>query len=245
MLFTSCSLIPVQFPQGYTGHEDCILNLDDRLLFSWELIFRFLAEFTRPISVTYNSFWEVVMDVYIDRGLITIDMLQSLLNLRSKFQDAVVSTVILFGIDYSKMMCDCNGDSGLVLDGTQVAMKSVNSLLEQAWRVPFAGDTPKEPTSSADLVFLDKLDKKTRALALKFVRNPRRFDKKKHSVIFQDAGLTDSEYKSLLDLTASSEHEHVKLLHPLFALPTNTRTTKGSKRIPGLFAFPRSTVWSS
>ena len=64
-----------------------------------------------------------------------LDDLQSAMNVRKQFQDAVVSYIVLMGIVWNSMACDCKGKRGVVVDGTQVAYKSLSSLLSQNWRV--------------------------------------------------------------------------------------------------------------
>jgi hypothetical protein len=64
-----------------------------------------------------------------------LDDLHSAMNVRKQFQDVVVFYIVLMGIDWNSMACDCKGKRGVVVDGTQVAYKSLSSLLSQNWRV--------------------------------------------------------------------------------------------------------------
>lgn len=53
-LFTGGPKVKVYFDKGYDGSKDQILNLNDKYLFTWELIQRFLNLFKRPVSISYQ-----------------------------------------------------------------------------------------------------------------------------------------------------------------------------------------------
>ena len=102
------------------------------------------------------------------RGCIGVENISSLMNIRSLFQDAVVSYIILQDIDWSEIVCDCHGQRGVVLDGTKVCFKSNASLLGQCRRVPPAELPVRPGTRSDKLVFLAGADSSTVDLLLKF-----------------------------------------------------------------------------
>lgn len=145
-----------------------------RYLFSWELIHAFLNLYIRPTAISYQSFWESQIEVYLSRGLISLEQISSFMNLRSVFQDCVVSFIILQKIDWSEMICDCGGDKGVILDGTKVAMKSLSSLLQQAWRVPPSQER-RHQTDASQLVFLAGANERALELLRKFSSSPKRY----------------------------------------------------------------------
>ncbi len=153
-----------------------------RVLFTWELIERYLDLFKRSTSVSYQAFWESSVEVYLRNGAIKLDELQKIVNLRRYFQDAVVSYIILLHIDWRSMVCSCGGKDGITVDGTHVAYQSLASLLSQPWRVPLF-PMRKPETDPAHLSFIAGAPSKILDLLIKFVLVHRRRDerkKKKH-----------------------------------------------------------------
>lgn len=144
----------VSFDSEYDGSIDHILRLNDRYLFSYELIQGYLEYFCRSASVSYNVYWEHLLAGYLRRQVIQVEDLERLTNSRKHFQDAVVSYLILQEIPYESMTCSCLGENGVLFDGTSVAHQSLKSLLRQAWRVPSTTALPREQTPCEALVYL-------------------------------------------------------------------------------------------
>jgi len=127
-----------------------------------------------------------------------LDDLQAAMNVRKQFQDAVVSYIVLMGIDWNSMACDCKGKRGVVVDGTQVAYKSLSSLLSQNWRVPPPDFTPIPQTDPCLLSFVAGAPGRALELLHKFVLVYRRRDKKKKKhIVNVNAGLDAAEFGEL------------------------------------------------
>ncbi len=41
----------------YDGHADCILNLDNKALYTWELLISYLNEYATTSHCTFFSYW--------------------------------------------------------------------------------------------------------------------------------------------------------------------------------------------
>ena len=165
-----------------------------------------------------QSFWESQVEVYLQRGLVELEDLQSVINLRSHFQQAVVSYIILQEIDYQAMVCQCSGARGVVLDGTKVAYKALNAHLHHCWRVPPSQER-KPQTDPKKILFLAGVDKKLKTLLHRFSDIPSRFDVKKAKTINTKAGLSKEDYDLMMASVGSSQHTNVQHLKVLLESP--------------------------
>ena len=150
----------------------------------------------------------------------SLEELQGLVNVRSQFQDAVVSLIILRQIDWPGMVCPhCKGEGGVVFDGTKVAMQSLQSRLQNTWRVHNqARGAEAKQTPSEHLVFTQGLSTKVKKLLLRFTLHRKRFDRKKRKFcINPTAGLLKDEYQLLGKLLTeeAKENAHAAALRAL------------------------------
>ena len=175
-----------------------------------------------------------------------MDDLQKLIGIRSFLQDAVVSYLILRGIRYADMCCSCGGKKGIIIDGTQVAFKSLASLLQQNFRVPVANKAPSCVAEADSLDYLagvfsvnnKQLNKaqrvKVNQLLNRFVLVSRRRDVKKNKLIVnRTAGLDLTELNELRAAVKGSGHKRLSSLLPLLELDAQVRTSwvgKGKDR---------------
>ena len=119
--------------------------------------------------MSYQAFWETVIEGYLLRAGFNLEKLTRLIGVRPFFQDAVVSYIILLDLDYNSMFCDCSCEEGIVLDGTSLSYKSLQSFLQQVWRVPMAGSDTKPQIPSSHLQLLTKLGSRAEALLSRFL----------------------------------------------------------------------------
>ena len=210
-----------------------------RYLFTWELIHEFLALFDLNTSVSYLAFWTFVLKRYTNRGLVSVENLIKFIGVRKSFQDSTVSYIILQKINYNQMACSCGGENGILMDGTRVAMKSVASQLEQAWRVPPADVDLKPMTLPEDIIFLAGCDSTTRALFIRFVLRPKRFDvKKRKTLTNRTSGLTKDEYDDLVSRVGAHSFARAKLLLFLLNEPVTSNNSRlfANERLRNLLA---------
>ena len=148
----------------------------------------------------------------------SLEELQGLVNIRSQFQDAVVSFIILRQIDWSEMLCPhCKGEGGVVLDGTKVAFQSLHSRLQNTWRTYNQAQGAAVPqTPCEQLVFTRGLPEKVKKRLLRFTLHRKRFDRKKGKFFINpDAGLLKSEYDELGTWLGSDAGAHAAILRAL------------------------------
>ena len=201
-----------------------------RILFTWEFLERYLSFFKRSASVSYQAFWEVTIECYLIQGCASLDDLQTLINYRKYFQDAVVCYIILMKIDWSNMCCACDGKNGRVVDGTQVGYKSLSSLLVENWRVPPAGSSVKAQTPPGVLSFFSGAPPRQIELLEKFIRVYQRRDKKNNKrFINAKAGLELDEFQELLHSVQNSQHARVQLINCLLHFEPEVRTVQAKK----------------
>jgi hypothetical protein len=122
------------------------------------------------------------METYLLHGCVQLDALQKLMNVRKFLQESVVSYIILLNIPWASMACSCNGQNGIIMDGTQVAYKSLLSLLAQNWRVPPSNKQKPQP-EAAVLTYLAAASARECELLHRLVLVYRRRDVKKKKTI--------------------------------------------------------------
>jgi hypothetical protein len=116
MLFTDNGVVAVVADKQYQGTDTLVLNLDGRHFFSWALLYSFWSRADNGPS-TYRAFWIEQLLRYLR---LSTRSYARLLNKRKLFQEACICFVRLMRIVYRRMLCECLGKKGIVVDGTQL-----------------------------------------------------------------------------------------------------------------------------
>ena len=105
-------------------------------------------------------------------------------------------------------MCPhCQGEGGVILDGTKVAYQSLHSRLQNWWRAHEPNAPEQAQTPPNHLVFTDGFDSETVQLLRRLTQQRDRYDRKKRKfVINSDAGLNRTDYDRLKVLLAADQN---------------------------------------
>ncbi|PSC67037.1 reverse transcriptase,R, partial [Micractinium conductrix] len=103
-----------QAVRQYDGFADCIINVDNRALFTWELCISYCNEFATRAKVTFFGFWRSSLARYALAGQLESVVCEALLasgSLRTKFQDGVMDFITLQKLPYASEMACCDGST--------------------------------------------------------------------------------------------------------------------------------------
>ena len=133
-LFHTSGVVPVRIQCPYDGNDDAIINVDNKYLFTWELIRKYLRDL-RLVQTNYNRFvlsMEEVWGICIKQSVVLKELFPVLLqtsvsssehlkSLKTAFSHAVHGYITLLNIDWNDMYrcrCDFSHDSkaGIVYD---------------------------------------------------------------------------------------------------------------------------------
>jgi hypothetical protein len=123
-LFHTGGLVPARIQCPYDGNDDAIINVDDKYLFTWELIRKYLRDL-RLVQTNYNRFvlsmekiWGICIEqcdtlkalfpVLLQTSFSSSDHLKQL---RLAFRRAVHGYITLLDIDWNDLYrCRCQFD---------------------------------------------------------------------------------------------------------------------------------------
>jgi hypothetical protein len=194
--------MPVTIPaSGYDGGGDFILNLDDTHLFSWPLLDElWIRAASSPPS--YRASWHAMVNLYIRVHSLPDELVRTVALQRKNYQRACINYIVLQDIKYpAEMLCPhCHGQKGIVLDGTDLCMKSLAMHLPSVSR---KGEMRTGPMASG-MVFLPTCGTFEAARLLKAYTSAPTFNIKKCR---KNPGetLTDSQFERLQELLKTGD----------------------------------------
>jgi hypothetical protein len=203
LLFLRGTVVRVSVPNKdvpkehqYDGHDDTVLRLNKKYLFSWSLLDSYWV-WTKRGPASYHAFWGSTATCYVNSGGIetrfTAKEMGRIVGRRYDFQDACVNFIALMEIDYRSVLCPCGGHKGIVLDGTKLFVRSAAMAIERLWYSEHERKCP----SAGTMAFLQGLLKTPLVEKIELFTRISRYDSKTHKAISGGPGLSPKAHGDL------------------------------------------------
>jgi len=143
-LFLEQRMMFVSIVPGYDGVGDFIINMNNKYLFTHEMLMGYLNGRIAGVAASYSAAWKTFIEkCRISMGYTTSNVahLKELLDIRKAYQAAVVSYMILTRPKYEEVVACCDGEDGIHIDATPLDMQSSKCL--------FVHDVPELNQASA------------------------------------------------------------------------------------------------
>jgi hypothetical protein len=130
-LFTSKFVLEVSIPTtGYDSYDDCVLNVKDKYLFPWEILYGYWLD---P-HVSYKAYWRGIVWKAHATMFLRGPALDLALNRRRDFMHACIAFGILQECPHADVFCKCEVKDLVVADGNPTAVRSKWMNLIHWWR---------------------------------------------------------------------------------------------------------------
>jgi hypothetical protein len=130
-LFTSKFVLEVSIPlTEYDGYDECVLNVKEAYVFSWELLYGYWLD----THVSYKAYWRGIVWKAHATMFLRGPALDLALKRRPDFMHACIAFGILQECPHADVFCKCEVKDLIVADGNPTAVRSKWMHLLHWWR---------------------------------------------------------------------------------------------------------------